>query len=401
MSAKLAYFNKKVDAIEHWKKDISTNAPEQYLFQLDRENAKKGTKQFIVGNLDEIWTVLRSGKNNVYESWEDRPIHFALDIDYPSDKITYNDLIVHIQQIITGIIIAVSHLDYQMKTENIVVLENENQEKNQEKLKKYSFHIIFRGLVMENCFAACKFFESLEGIDLEGCDNSIYRKTCFRTCFSTKLGNDQILFPKVISINKKVTDSEKNYATLKQFWMNTLIVNTKDYDVVYKQSEYIDTNAENNINPNQKPVDIAHLENILMQLPNKYFDEYIYWSKIGMILRNSPGDQEQLFELFNKFSQRSLTKYPGKPELVKHWKTFKDNRKNKITVGTLFLWCKEEKISFSTTKTLDTIIDEYPIRKLELSYEQKVIDQRYFPMDEIHNAWSNKLIGIQSDKCNK
>ena len=197
MSAKLAYFNKKLDATDYWKKENS--ASNLYLFQMDRENAKKGTKQFVVGSLDEVWKLLKSGRNNIYESWEDRPIHFALDIDYPTNKITYTELLLHVQQIITGIIIVVNSLDYQMKVENIVVLENENQEKNKEKLKKYSFHIIFRGLVMENCFAACKFFESLEGINLEGCDNSIYRKTCFRTCFSTKLGQDQLLVPKVIN----------------------------------------------------------------------------------------------------------------------------------------------------------------------------------------------------------
>jgi hypothetical protein len=394
MSAKLAYFNKKLDAIDHLKKNDDTF--KQYLFQLDRENGKKGTKQFMVGSFDEIWNLLKSGKNSIYESWEDKPIHFALDIDYPSDQICYNDLVIHVKQIITGIIMAVNCIDYQINIQNIVVLENQNQDKNQ--VQKYSFHIIFRGLVMENYIAACKFFESLEGINLEGCDKSIYRKTCFRTCFSTKINKNQVLVPKVLEIGKKKTDNEDNYDSLKEFWVNTLIVNTETYDIVYKNDTYIDTNFENNVDSNLKPVDIPHLEKIIMQLPNKYYDEYMYWSKIGMILRNSPGDQEQLFEVFNKFSQKSVTKYPGKPELLKHWKTFKDNRKNKITVGTLFLWCKEEKISFATTKTLDNMIDEYPERKLELSHEHKVINQRYFSIDEIHNAWTNKLIGIQSEK---
>jgi len=394
MDTKLEYFTKKVDAITYWTKN--NDQTDQYFFQVDRTIKSVGAKQFLIGNLNQMWDLLKSGKNNIYESWEDKPIHFALDIDYPSDKILYKDLVIHVQQIITGIILAVDCLDYNMNIENIVVLENENQDKN--KVDKYSFHIIFRGLVMENYIAAGKFFDDLEGINLEGCDKSIYRKTCFRTCFSTKINKNQILVPKVLDIGKKKTDNEDNYDSLKEFWMNTLIVNTNNYEIVYKNNKYVDKNFENNASPNLKPVDITHLENILMQLPNKYYDKYTYWSKIGMILRNSAGDQEQLFELFNKFSQRSLTKYPGKTELVKHWKTFKDNRKNKITVGTLFLWCKEEKISFTTSKSLDNIVDEYPERKLELNYEQKVINQRYFPMEEIHNAWSNKLIGIQSEK---
>ena len=115
MSAKLVYFNKKVDAIDYLKKD--DNQINQHLFQIDRDNAKKGTKQFIIGNFDEIWNLIKSGKNSIYESWEDKPIHFGLDIDYPSNRITYNDLVIHIKQIITGIIMVVNCLDYNIKIE--------------------------------------------------------------------------------------------------------------------------------------------------------------------------------------------------------------------------------------------------------------------------------------------
>jgi hypothetical protein len=82
MTSKLTYYNKKVDAVSYWKQ-VNLNSNEQhYLFQMDREGCK-GAKQFIVGTLDLVWDLIKSGKNNIYESWEDSPVQFALDIDYP------------------------------------------------------------------------------------------------------------------------------------------------------------------------------------------------------------------------------------------------------------------------------------------------------------------------------
>ena len=133
MDTKLKYYAKKADALTYWQKN--NDQPDQYFFQIDRDIKLVGAKQFLIGNLNQMWDLLRSGKNNIYESWEDKPIHFALDIDYPSDKITYKDIVIHVQQIITGIILAVDCLDYNMNIENIVVLENENQDKN--KVDKY------------------------------------------------------------------------------------------------------------------------------------------------------------------------------------------------------------------------------------------------------------------------
>jgi len=79
MTTKLAYYSKKVDAVSYCKQQTINNSNTKYLFQMDKEKGK-GTKQFIVGTLDSIWELIKSGKNNIYESWEDNPIHFGLDI---------------------------------------------------------------------------------------------------------------------------------------------------------------------------------------------------------------------------------------------------------------------------------------------------------------------------------
>jgi len=388
--SKLSYFNKKSDAISYWDKH-----KDEHLFQIDKD-VKSGAKKFIVGSLDNLWELLKSGKNHLYESWEDKPIHFALDVDMKKDDlINYEDVVLNIKQIITGILLAVNNSDItEINLNNVVVLENENQSK--EDVDKYSFHIIFRGLVMENYLAADKFFDDLEGINLIGCDKSIYRKTCFRTCFSSKITKNQTMVPMILEFGKKKTDNENNYSSLKEFWKSTLICNVKDYKIVYfaeEKEEEIQVNYNNG-----KPVDVAHLEKVIMQLPNKYFDDYFYWSRIGMILRNSAGDQVQLFELFNKFSMQSTGKYKSKDDIKKHWKSFTDNRKNKISVGTLYLWCKNEKISFSEDKTLEEMISEYPIRTLEVSHEYKEINKRYVPIEEMPELLKHKLIGIQSEK---
>jgi len=330
--SKITYFNKKETAIKYWSKNEDT-----YLFQIDKLNGKIGSKQFIVGTLDDIWVLISSGKNNIYESWEDKPVHFGLDIDYPSNDISYPDVILHIKQIISGILLAVNQNEFKLNLDDVVVLENENQElmskEKSNKISKFSFHIIFRGLVMENCMTSDKLFDSLEGINLEGCDKSIYRKTCFRTCFSSKLEKNIIMKPIVLTIGSKQTDNENNYNSLKDFWKSTLLCNVKDYPITYYEKD------EDNVYESFKPTDIvtkelsvseiANIENVLMQLPDKYFDDYYYWSKIGMILRNLNADQGILFELFKKFSAKSLSKYKGSNDIVKYWKTFKNNRKNK------------------------------------------------------------------------
>lgn len=399
--SKLAYFNKKVPAVEYWNKSENT-----YLFQLDKKNGQSGSKQFIVGTLDQMWTLIKTGKNNIYESWEDKPVHFGLDVDYPSKDAEYKEVILHIKQIISGILLAVNQQEFIINVDDVIVLENENQElqsrETPNSMSKFSFHIIFRGLVMENCTTAAKLFDNLEGINLEGCDKSIYRKTCFRTCFSTKLDKQKVMVPLILTIGTKQTDNENNYESLKEFWKSTLLCNVGDYPITYYEKD------EDNILDNFKPIDIItkeltpsellNVEKVLMQLPDKYFNDYYFWSKIGMILRNLNADQTILFELFKKFSARSLTKYKGSNDIIKYWKTFKNNRKNKIGLGSLFLWCKEEKISFTDNKGLDVIINEFPERKLEIKYEYKEINVRYFPISEISSVWSNKLIGIQSEK---
>jgi len=171
--SKLTYFNKKTDAIDHWKKTENT-----YLFQIDKKSKQVGAKQFIVGSFDTIWELIKSENNHIYESWEDKPVHFGMDIDYPYDNTDYKDVILHIKQIITGVLLAVNQDDFKLNVDDVIVLENANQSKI-ENPSKYSFHVIFRGLVMENCITSGKFFDNLEGIDLEGCDKSIYRRTCF------------------------------------------------------------------------------------------------------------------------------------------------------------------------------------------------------------------------------
>jgi hypothetical protein len=396
MSTKLTYYSKKVDAVTYWKQQSMINTNDKLrLFQMDKE--KNGAKQFIVGTLDNIWELIKSGKNHIYESWEDDPIHFGLDVDYPSNDTTYEEVQLHIKQIIIGILQIINQLELEINIDDIVVLENENQSKL-ENLKKYSFHIIFRGLVMENYIAASKFYDNLTGINLEGCDKSIYRKTCLRTCFSTKISKNSTLVPLILQIGSKKTDNENNYDSLKEFWKNTLICNTDDYAVVYKEDDTDDVVYQEPTLKSTKPVDLAHIERIILSLPNKYYSEYFYWSKIGMILRNLNQEPEKCFQIFETFSKQSIEKYKGKNDTLKYWKTFKDNRKNKISLGTLFLWCKEEKISFTTNKTLESIIDEYPIRKLEINHDVKTINQRYFPIEEMMEIWPNKLIGIQSEK---
>ncbi len=404
--SKLVYFDKKAEAIDYCKKNADPSKKIiNYLFQMDKE--KSDSKTFLVGGLDEVWNLIKAGKNSLYESWEDNPIHFGLDIDIPRNKDgkcdkyeKYEDVIIHIQQMITNILLVINNLsdDFSLSAADVIILENENQQN--EKTKNYSFHVIFKGFVMENYRVAGQFFDSLKHINLDGCDKSIYRKTCLRTCFSKKQTKQQVLIPKIIDILNKKTDNENNYSNLKDFWKASLICNTEDYDIVLHENEEDDEEIEKaKSKKDGKPVDLTHIEKIIMELPEKYYSEYYYWSKIGMILRNLANDEKETFEVWDKFSKQSKDKYKGRSDLIKHWNGFKgNNRKNKIGLGSLFLWCKEENISFSDKKGLDVIVEEYPKRELIVSYNHKEINKRYFPITEMHDLWKHKLICIQSEK---
>ena len=124
MSTKLTYYTKKADAITYWKQQ-SLNIPDGdnklYLFQMDKDGGS-GAKQFIIGTLDNIWDLLKSGKNNIYESWEDNPIHFGMDIDYPIvDNTTYEEVQLHIKQITIGILQIINQLELEVNIDDIVV----------------------------------------------------------------------------------------------------------------------------------------------------------------------------------------------------------------------------------------------------------------------------------------
>lgn len=85
---------------------------------------------------------------------------------------------------------------------------------------------------------------------------------------------------------------------------------------------------------------LDHLELLLNLLAKKRFDEYNYWSKIGMVIKYH-FDSDEGFNLFDKFSKTSK-KYTNRDDTKKIWDSFKNESDKQLKYGTLMMYAKED-----------------------------------------------------------
>jgi len=231
-------------------------------------------------------------------------LSFSLDIDI-KDKMNEIESINIIKEIIKNVIDGANTIyKYHIKYENIYVLQSNiyNEE------SKKSYHIIFKGLVFKNYTYCRDFYNYLKNnYNMEYSDDSIYGMKCFRICFSSKLGVNNVLVPIKININNNSTNFpnfkyEKGDNNIYEYWLNSLISYNNIYDKIIDNYIQISKNKKNKSedivienNNNNTDIDdekkyynynIDIIKDIIFSLPKKYYDEYEYWISMGFILHN-------------------------------------------------------------------------------------------------------------------
>lgn len=399
-------FLKKSDALNYYSK---CNDEGLRLFQEDINRA--GNKQFYVAKPSDIFhRIKRDSISHFYEFWSEKSkLSFGLDIDMKvTNDFNYKPIITKIiNNVIDG---ARKYYNHNYKSNQIIVLQNDEIIQKKENPNKVSFHIIFKGLTFENHLVCKDFFTRLsKEYDMEHCDKAIYNLTCLRLCFNSKKGREAILKPVEYLINNEPTLTFEEGSTekdLKQFWIHTMLTNYSKNDKLIDKS-YIKTSISV-LQPKYQETDSGvsnvNLEDILFQLPNNYCDEYDKWSKIGMILHNISDEKNDYYDLWNRWSQQS-DKYKA-TEMLNKWKSFKTlTSKRTIGLGTLIKWCKDEGIVniYKNTKiNTETIVNEYPEKEIIISdiYRNKshIVNQAKLTANIFRPFLKSKLLAVQSEK---
>lgn len=357
--------------------------PNIRLFQED--TTIEHTKRFLVGTYDAAYNLIIEGRNNLYESWiENTPMYFGIDLDI-KERIDKKEEIKIIKHIITCIIeLSKEKFKYNYNVKDFYVSKTENQP------EKLSVHITCRGLIFQN-YKGCKEFYDLlmKKYNIKGIDDSIYRLTCLRTTFCTKLNKDCILKPYSLKIGREVTAKCKND---KEFWLKSLITNIELNKTIIpnkikkkiKEDTTIDYTSNN-----------IQLEALLFKLPEVYCNSYDKWIKVGWVCYN---DNKKNYDIFDKWSKQS-SKY-NSVNNKKIWNSFKSSS-NKLTVGSLIYWLKENNISMNDIlPSIKDIVDNYPENKIIISPEYKVkeINKNKLDVNDIKYGYNSKLFCIQSEK---
>jgi hypothetical protein len=201
------------------------------------------------------------------------------------------------------------------------------------------------------------------------------------------------------------------------FWLRTMITHTypsypevtvkQMVTPVSKMKVNIDISSGGVANTN---VSNINLEEIIFQLPSDYYEDYSKWIQVGMCLSSLETDETNgfYFDLWDRWSRQSA-KYNGSI-MIKTWEGFKrpsTGTTNKLGIGSLIKWCKDEGIVniFKKTKSsFSEIINGYPIKPIQLDIgsvpalrlvelnQKKLVPQVYKPY------LSKRLICVQSEK---
>ena len=358
-----------------------------------------GSKQYYVGDSLTIYNnIISNNESNYYEIWGSNfKINFAIDLDINDiDNITSEKALNIVIETITKIKLSANeYYKHNFNTKDFIVLQSMNNN------KRYSYHIICKGLTFNNHLIAKDFFMATnKKYDLEYCDITIYNLTCLRLCFCSKKDKNSILMPIQVSINGKNTCLiENNY---KQ-WLNTWItcINNKDKLITKKIIVKVDktdkANKTDKVDKEYSNINV-NVKDILNQLPQEYCDCYSKWIAIGMILSNISTDDNNYFSLWNEWSKKS-NKY-NESLMLKKWYSFKHHT-NKLGLGSLIKWAQDcgVKNIFPNNKSIESICNKFPIKPIILPTDNAIIINQEKLTDDIFLPHLNQtLLAIQSEK---
>ena len=384
--------NGAIDNIRLFCEDIGTN----------------GAKRFHVTDPKNIYTKMTSDdseQSHYYELWTDSlNMVFALDLDihgktYDESKQIMLDNIKKIRMA------AKTYYDYDYKVKDIIVLESEPTISFKES-KKYSYHIIFRGLVFQTCEVCRDFFDKANSdYKLEHCDNSIYNVTCLRLCYNSKMGKNAILIPITVTINDEQTLTDvTTLLSPYQFFLKTMITYIFPYETkIIKKNKMFKKPKPEPTEQLDKPlntIENINLEQILFLLPHNYCDDYDSWIKIGLALHSCENvSKNEMFELWDKWSQQS-DKYRSK-DIMKRWNSF--GRARPISIGYIINLCKQcgiTNIYKNSKQSFEQIIEDFPVREimLDTNNQTTIVEQSKLEPEIFIPYLNKKLIAVQSEK---
>ena len=392
-------FYKKDEAIKTFEKITNNIKNDHKLFCEDLNSS--GSKCFYVSCPENIYTRIQDNQeSNFYESWTKKTnLYFSLDLDIKIEL--YEESIEIVKKNIANVINGFKkYYDCIIDISKIIVLESDSVYKKYDKTNKFSFHVIFRGVYFENFIVLKDFFRRLnKDFEMPFCDPSIYNETCFRLCYNSKFGKRSILIPIELKIGNNITKTEFN-TTLSgyNFWLQTMITYIDLKDKIIDQSKiYYRINKPENIDKkiNKDSIKNINLEQILYKLPAKYYDDYNFWIRIGMILHKIDNNN---LELWMKWSSQSH-KYK-EHEMQKIWNSFNTSEKKGAGIGTLILWAQNENIdNIFIKKNFQTIIDEYPEKPIIINTTRLIeLDQAKLEPEIFEKYIDNKLLFVQSEK---
>jgi hypothetical protein len=398
-------FVTKKDAIKQYEKQAKGKNTDLYLFQEDVK--KGGKKQFLVKATKDVYDkITKDNKNNhYYEFWQkNTPIKFSLDLDIPKKNITYEDsqdiLKKNIQDVLYYADVFYEHV---YNVNDVIVLETLPQELSD---KKYSYHVIFDGLIFASHLVCKDFFRRMkEECELNGCDESIYNLGCLRLMGSSKMGEERILEPVQYRINDKLTKIGNDL----NFFRSSMITYTENVDPnnfvdeTYIENKVEDLIDEKDIENNKEDISNIDIPKILDGLPIETCNNYQSWIRIAMILHNtSKKNGIDLFDIFNKWSSKSKN-YKGTEDVKKHWNGLRNQRGAKLNIGSLIFEAKKQGIEGvfkDAKKSSEDIVKEYPKKELILSLKPNsvYINQRYLSPELFTEHFKSKLLAVQSEK---
>ena len=371
------------------KLDLLTS--EYKLFSYDSEKAD-GSKIFFLCTYNLLYNDIITNNNSIhyYENYNDNQnIKLFFDIDCKIDQLDKN-ILENKDDFLDNVIVVIKKLldkiNINYDTQKILILDASTNQ-------KYSFHIIFPNIIMNNVIQIKLLLNDIDDYNntKKYIDNAVYRNTCFRTLYSSKINKNNTL-----KIYKKINydNSESN----KQLFMDSLLLNFNESitPIVYNnnaQKQIHLTKQVKNISPIQitkindnsnitekkeqqiNNIDLDLLEKIIDIIGIKYFKNYNDWIMIACSLKNSNCNS---FPIWNKYSAL-CDNYCGEKQCLDKWNSLNNNNKKQFTINTLKWIAKNENQTeyyklFPHFDKKEHSINE-PIQQLDIKQEYLLINQ--------------------------
>ena len=340
-------FNKKINALNYIQSQNNSNLK---LFSEDL-SSENGSKRFIVSTYDNIYHKSSGKECHMYENYEaDQKLKLILDIDYKTNKRVidndaFDDLLVRCVDTVNEKLKNLSDV-----VPKLIILKSCRAE-------KMSAHIIYTNIHFESISQMKCFMMTIESqlVQSKIIDPNIYKVSCMRLLWNSKLGKSNIL--EYDEDSDFLMDSKYDYVNEYKLFMDCLITN------IYADSELIRIDipsvspiitkvvsknknkrlkaVENVITDNNnRQYDIKTIKQYVDLLSPKRADDYVDWLNVGMCIYNCNSSKEA-FDLWNEWSMKSES-YDRVDVLYWKWNSFNNRRKMLLSIGTLKYYAKND-----------------------------------------------------------